>query len=361
MMPILLLSRLLPRLTRADEAEIHVVLSGIPHNVTTEMDLELWAIAQHIGPDVDDLTTRYLDRNLPADVLFGLDDFLARHGHRTAGEIDVGVPRWSEDPHQVLALVENYARTGGAGHDAARRFQQCAEEAQVMATEIVSRSPNRLHARFAAFLLDRVRQLAGMRELPKYCAVLGIAAARRHLRAIGTELAGTGQIANPDDVFFLDYEELSELIEGADHRGLIADRREVHERELRRKHLPRLLLSDGTEPETLLTVEKSDGALHGTSASTGTVTGVARVVRDPAKARLEPGDILVAPSTDPGWTPLFLTASGLVMEMGGPNSHGATVAREYGIPAVVGVPDATTRIVDGQTVTVHGSAGTVEF
>ena len=132
--------------------------------------------------------------------------------------------------------------------------------------------------------------------------------------------------------------------------------------------MPRVLLSDGTEP----TAEEAhdatgaaraagvaDGALRGTPASPGTVTAEARVILDPTGARLEPGEILVAPSTDPGWTPLFLTAGGLVMEMGGANSHGAVVAREYGIPAVVGVPDATDRIVTGGRITVDGSAGTV--
>jgi pyruvate,water dikinase len=101
------------------------------------------------------------------------------------------------------------------------------------------------------------------------------------------------------------------------------------------------------------------GTLAGTAASAGTVTGAARVILDPAGAHLEPGEILVAPSTDPGWTPLFMTAGALVMEMGGPISHGAVVAREYGIPAVVGVPDATTRIRTGDTVTVDGAAGTI--
>ena len=101
------------------------------------------------------------------------------------------------------------------------------------------------------------------------------------------------------------------------------------------------------------------GTLTGSPASAGTVTAAARVILDPVGAHLEPGEILVAPSTDPGWTPLFLTAGGLVMEMGGPNSHGAVVAREYGIPAVVGVPDATLRLATGQQITVDGGAGTV--
>ena len=140
---------------------------------------------------------------------------------------------------------------------------------------------------------------------------------------------------------------------------MVATRRAEYDRELRRRHIPRVLLSDGTEPEAERAAPPADGALVGTPASAGTVTGVVRVVLDPADAHLEPGEILVAPSTDPGWTPLFLTAGGLVMEMGGANSHGAVVAREYGIPAVVGVPDAASRLRTGQTVTVDGAAGTV--
>jgi pyruvate,water dikinase len=121
-----------------------------------------------------------------------------------------------------------------------------------------------------------------------------------------------------------------------------------------------VLLSDGTEPEARSgPTPVADGALVGIAASAGTATGPARVVLEPAGAYLAPGEILVAPSTDPGWTPLFLTAGGLVMEMGGANSHGAVVAREYGIPAVVGLPGATSRIVTGQEITVDGTRGLV--
>jgi pyruvate,water dikinase len=141
----------------------------------------------------------------------------------------------------------------------------------------------------------------------------------------------------------------------------VAERREAYDAELSRRRIPRVLLSDGTEPEALQVAATGaqDGFLSGTPASAGTVTAKARVILDPQGAALEPGEILVAPSTDPGWTPLFLTAGGLVMEMGGPNSHGAVVAREYGIPAVVGVPDATSTISTGQVITLDGGAGTV--
>src|SRR5205085_10144945 len=133
-----------------------------------------------------------------------------------------------------------------------------------------------------------------------------------------------------------------------------------YDQERSRRHVPLVLLSDGTEPALPPhATGPAQAMLQGTPASPGAVTGQARVIHDPDGARLEPGEILVAPSTDPGWTPLFLTAGGLVMEMGGMMSHGAVVAREYGIPAVVGVAGATERIATGQAVTVDGSAGSV--
>jgi pyruvate,water dikinase len=163
-------------------------------------------------------------------------------------------------------------------------------------------------------------------------------------------------------VFFLDFDEVKAVAAGADLRSIVSSRRERYDRELLRRQVPRVVLSDGTEPEAVAAPrasEREPGTLTGTAASAGRVTGIARVVLDPAGAKLEPGEILVAPSTDPGWTPLFLTAGGLVMEMGGANSHGSVVAREYGIPAVVGVAGATQEITTGMRVTVDGAAGIV--
>jgi phosphohistidine swiveling domain-containing protein len=208
--------------------------------------------------------------------------------------------------------------------------------------------------------LDRARQLAGLRELPKFLIVLVLAQARRELLILGAELAAAGRLAGADDVFFLDLAEVAAALDGRDLRDVVAGRRADHDRELVRRHVPRVLLSDGTEPEARAEIPTgADGALVGTAASAGTVTGPARVVLDPEGAHLEPGEVLVAPSTDPGWTPLFLTAGALVMEMGGANSHGAVVAREYGIPAVVGVPEATSRFRTGQRLTVDGTRGQV--
>jgi pyruvate,water dikinase len=157
----------------------------------------------------------------------------------------------------------------------------------------------------------------------------------------------------------LNLAEVRRAVRGEDLSALGAERRAVFTRELGRRRIPRVLLSDGTDLEAAAPAPLEGSGISGAPASAGRVTGRARVILDPHGAKLEPGEILVAPSTDPGWTPLFLTAGGLVMEMGGSMSHGAVVAREYGIPAVVGVPLATTRIRDGQTITVDGTTGQV--
>ena len=208
-----------------------------------------------------------------------------------------------------------------------------------------------------------MRQLVGLRESPKFLLIVALGVMREQLKEVGRQLAAAGRIDHVDDVFFLDLGDARRGLAGEDLRLQVAERRAAYQQELKRRHIPRLLLSDGTEPEAvaaeLTGAAGTDGALTGSPASTGTVTARARVVLDPVGARLEPGEILVAPSTDPGWTPLFLTAGGLVMEMGGSNSHGAVVAREYGIPAVVGVPEATHKIETGQLITVDGAAGLV--
>jgi pyruvate,water dikinase len=181
------------------------------------------------------------------------------------------------------------------------------------------------------------------------------------LLSAGRELAQSGRIRTADDVFFLTLAEARSALLGADQQKLVLVRRAEHEREFHRRRQPRLLLSDGTGfyGDVPTAAQGDSRTLAGSAASAGVYTGPARVVIDPTGARLVPGEVLVAPSTDPGWTPLFMTAGGLVMEMGGMMSHGSIVAREYGIPAVVGVPGATTAIQTGQLVTVDGERGVV--
>ncbi len=357
------------RLLRRDLApgELQTVLRGLPHNVTTEMDLRLWQLATGIRAagvsldgDVDALAARYRAGTLPPAAQQGLAEFLDGYGHRAVAEIDVGLPRWSEDPRHVLGVLTNYLRLDDPAAAPDAVFAAGARQAEQMVATLVGRARGGLRRRTVRFALDRARALAGLREFPKYYIVVVLAGVRTHLAAVGAELAAAGRIAATDDVFFLDLVQTRAALGGVDQRDLVAARRAAYEQEMRRRHVPRVLLSDGTEPERdLPAAAAAQGSLVGTPASAGTVAGPARVVLDPVGAHLEPGEILIAPSTDPGWTPLFLTAGGLVMEMGGANSHGAVVAREYGIPAVVGVPDATTRISTGQQITVDGSTGVI--
>ena len=356
-------------------ADLQPVLRGLPNNVTTEMDLELWRVATRIKSDPESVTVltahpasllaqRFSAGELPAVAQAGLAEFLARYGHRAVAEIDVGMPRWRDDPAHILGVLANYLRLEDPERAPDRQFSQAAAEAEAQIERLVAeaRSKGRLRALAVRAALRRARLFAGLRELPKFQIVLALAEVRKQLAEVGAVLAEQKRIARAEDIFFLDFAEANQALDGADMQDLVAQRQGAYYLELERRHIPRMLLSDGTEPETLLTGDgaaAAAGALSGSPASAGTVTAPARVILDPVGAHLEPGEILVAPSTDPGWTPLFLTAGGLVMEMGGPNSHGAVVAREYGIPAVVGVADATSLLRTGQEVTVDGGAGTV--
>jgi pyruvate,water dikinase len=358
----------------ATDDERQLVLRGLPHNPTTEMDLALWALAQEVRADPaaartvretppERLTQAYRDGTLPPKLQSGLADFLRTYGHRGVAEIDLGLPRWSEDPTYILGVLANYLRLDNPELAPDVQFHRGAREAEEMVAELTRRAKRkgRLRGALVGFFLDRTHALAGLREVPKFYAVLVLARARVLLGEIGEELAETGRLEQAEDVFFVTLPEVrAALTTGADLRSVVRERRAGYERELNRRHIPRILLSDGTEPTAEETLDASaDGALRGTPASPGVVSAKARVILEPSGASLEPGEILVAPSTDPGWTPLFLTAGGLVMEMGGAMSHGAVVAREYGIPAVVGVPDATERIATGERIAVDGSAGTV--
>lgn len=353
----------------ASDDEMRTVLRGLPFNPTTEMDLDLWAIARRARDDPSsrtaladrapvELSADYRRGALPPVLQQELETFLVRYGHRAIAEIDLGLPRWSEDPSHLLGAIANYQRLDTAALAPDAQFARGAREADATIATLLSRvhGPRRFVARK---LLRRVRALAGVREAPKFQVVRVFARGRAILAPVGVALAADGRVAAADDIWFLTLHDARRAVAGEDMHARVAERRAEYRREERRRHIPRVLLSDGTDAEAAFASPATDGAIRGTPASPGTARGVAHVMLSPAGARLEPGEVLVAPATDPGWTPLFLTASALVMEMGGMMSHGAVVAREYGIPAVVGVPEATTRIATGEHVVVDGSAGTV--
>ncbi len=360
----------------ASESECQIVLGGSPTNPTTQMNLALWRLSGEIRADATSrqllaarpsgrLAQDYQQGTLPAPLQQGLARFLQEYGHQGVCELDLGVPRWSEDPTYVLALLTGYLEMEESVHAPDRQLQRAERLARAMIATLAQRARYKhwLRGWLVRLCLQRAHALAGFREMTRFVVGLRLSQARELLWPVGEELVRAGRLNEAADLFFLTLSEAHAALAGADLRERVSERRATFARELRRRHVPLVLLSDGTEPtaarETTQSAARSEGTLQGTPASAGRVTALARVILDPHDAHLSPGEILVAPSTDPGWTPLFLTASGLVMEVGGAMAHGAIVAREYGIPAVVGVAGATERIATGSRVTLDGTVGTV--
>ncbi len=360
----------------ASEAECQVVLGGSPTNPTTQMNLALWRLSQNIRTNeqslsllrhtsAEQLAQDYQQGRLPAFFQQGLARFLQEYGHQSVSELDLGVPRWSEDPSYVLALIIGYLDMKESTVAPDLQLQRSEHQAEAMIATLTQRARRKgwLRGWLVRFCLERAHALSGFREMTRFVVGLVLAQARTLLWTVGEAAVQTERLNEAGDLFFLTLSEAHALLSGADLRERVRERRATFVRELGRRHVPLVLLSDGTEPLTQLQKGQSDvreaRTMQGTPASPGQVTAIARVIRDPDDAHLEAGEILVAPSTDPGWTPLFLKASGLVMEVGGVMAHGAIVAREYGIPAVVGVAGATEWIATGSRVTLDGTTGAV--
>lgn len=298
----------------AKPRELEAVLRGLPHNVTTIMDLELWHLAVSLGTDPEarrrfrelkpgELAAQYGAGTLPPIAQSGLQEFLSKYGHRAVAEIDLGIPRWCEEPDHILGMISNYLREEGPEQAPDLQFVRAADHAEARIKELVERAgmKSRLRGRLVALCLRRTRHLAGLRELPKFYIVMVLAEMHRQLTDVGAELVKNGTIDAAGDVFFLDFDELRVGLRGADLRGIVAARRRLYDVELRRRRVPRLLLSDGTDVEAAAIPQPIDADhLTGTPASAGTATGKARVIMNPVGAHLEPGEILVVPSTDPG-------------------------------------------------------------
>ncbi len=357
----------------ATKDELQRVLRGLPTNPTTEMNLVLWALSEQVHADQTvahlvrntppvRLAQDYRNGSLPPLLQQGLANFLSIYGHRSVSELDLGMPRWSEDPTYILGILESLLQLHDLALSPDAQYRRAAEAAEVMVAELTRRArrKSRWRGLLVGFCLRRARALGGLREVPRFCLTHVLARARALLWPLGDELVRAGCLEQAEDIFFLSLPEVRAARTGTDLRRTVRERRASYQQELTRRHVPLVLLSDGTEPSAKpSTAVSAHGTLLGTPASSGIVTAPARVILDPTGARLAPGDILVAPATDPGWTPLFLTAGGLVTETGGAMSHGVIVAREYGIPAVVGVPRATERIPTGSRLTVDGTAGTI--
>ncbi|MGW5316992.1 rifamycin-inactivating phosphotransferase [Nocardia thailandica] len=358
-----------------------VLTQSVPGNVTSEMGLALLDVADVIRPhpevvaylrhveesggDGDGFLDELARRRGGPEARAALERFLDRYGMRCVGEIDITRTRWSEQPTALVpTLLGNIANF--APGEGERRFEEGRRAAERQAREFLERvralPDGARRAEETRAMIDRVRTFAGYREYPKYGMVVRYAVYKRALLRQAAELVRAGVLERSEDIYFLTFDELREVVgTGRVAPGLIRDRAEAF-RFYRTLTPPRILTSDGTALSGAYHRDDlPDGALPGMAVSAGTVEGRARVVTDIARADLAPGDILVTPYTDPSWTPLFVAVTGLVTEVGGPMTHGAVIAREYGLPAVVGVENATALIRDGQRIRVHGTEGYVEI
>jgi rifampicin phosphotransferase len=351
-----------------------------PGNVTSEMGLALLDVADVIRSHPQVVAFLQLVQDEGREDRAFLDElgklaggreslemirgYLERYGMRCVGEIDITQPRWSERPSTLVPLILDNIRNLTPG-EARRRREQGQEAAASKERELLERlsalpdGPTKVAE--AKRMIDRVRSFSGYREYPKYGIVKRYFVYKQALLREAERLVEAGVLSDKQDIFYLTYSELRDLVttRRADQH-LIQQRKDAF-----RSHQaltpPRVLTSDG---EVIAGAYRRDdvptGALVGLAVSSGTVEGRARVIRDLAQADTEPGDILVTTYTDPSWTPLFLNIKGLVTEVGGLMTHGAVIAREYGLPAVVGVQQATVLINDGQRIRVHGTDGYIE-
>jgi rifampicin phosphotransferase len=355
---------------------------SVPHNITSEMGLALLDVADVIRPhqEVVAFLHHVEDEGLPEDERF-LDElatlaggpeardairaFLDTYGMRCVGEIDITRPRWSERPTTLVPAILGNIENLEPGA-AERRFEQGRQEAWAKEQDVVARvqalPDGERKAEEAKRMIDRVRTFIGYREYPKYGMVSRYFVYKQALLDEAERLVHAGVLREKEDIFYLTFQELHDVVRTNQvDAPLIGERKDAF-RSYQALTPPRVLTSDG---EVVAGSYRRDdvpaGALVGLPVSAGTIEGRARVIHDLEGAALTAGDILVTAYTDPSWTPLFVVIAGLVTEVGGLMTHGAVIAREYGLPAVVGVERATRLIPDGQRIRVHGTDGFVEI
>mmetsp|Transcript_10320 Transcript_10320/g.21876 ORF Transcript_10320/g.21876 Transcript_10320/m.21876 type:complete len:915 (+) Transcript_10320:210-2954(+) len=349
------------------------ITRGLPHNVTTEMDLKLWSVAKAIQADrkslehfrttdADTLADEYLGERLPYPAQDVVRRFMKEYGMRGLCEIDFGKPRWREEPAPLMQTLKSYVDIPEE-HAPDKVFAA----GEVAAEKAIERLGQELGKPWlVSFLARRTRSMAGIRELPKFTIIRTMGIIREKMIMEGEKLVEGGRIEKPKDVFLLHDDELRALAMGQlmDAKVLISERKAIMDREEERARVPRVIASDGFAyyggAVAKANVKEGANVLCGEPVSPGNYEGRIRVVQNPSKTTLNPGEILCCHGTDPSWTPLFLSAGALVMEVGGLMTHGSVVAREYGIPAVVGLEKVTERLTTGQLVRVDGSTGVVE-
>lgn len=364
---------------RADAGDLVTLERGLVGNIETEMTLavsdladaaraskELLAYLSQTHLEVKTRLAHVTDFPGGDAFLQAWNRFMALYGARGPAEIDLSRPRWSEDPASLLQMVLNATKASEPGAHRAH-YGRLIAEAEMTAETVIGKAKKGwwgwLRSPLTRRLISVSRNLMPLRGHHKFLAVRLLASIKPILLQAGKSLEGKGRLETARDIWFLTLPEILEALDKPEQnlKTMVRERRSEFEHN-QSLTPPRVITSDGEIPFVKLDGgEAPEGALIGNPVSAGVVEGAARVILDPGVEALNPGEILVAPFTDPGWTPLFVNAAGLVMEVGGLMTHGSVVAREYGIPAVVGVIGATKKIKTGQRIRVHGGAGYVEL
>jgi pyruvate,water dikinase len=358
----------------ADGAIANRLLSGVGGLDSADAGLDLWRLAEAAyalpsaalaaGASFADVRATLADDDAGRAFLAQWDAFMAQHGHHTRVEVDVAVPRWREQPEYVFSLLRSCVADGSTSPVETHRRRSVERVALTRACE---RQLGAVRRRAFDWLLERAQRGMALRENVKSEAVRRIAVVRATLLEIGARLAARDAVAEPDDVFFFSLEEIAAVVGGAatgDARTRVVKRRVEYAENL--ALTPPAVIVGRFDPRRHAVRPPASIAatsvLRGLAVSPGVVTGRARVIlRADSEERVLAGEILVAPFTDPGWTPYFLPAAAIVMDLGGALSHGSIVAREYGIPAVVNVGPATQIIKTGDLIEVDGHCGEVRL
>ncbi|WP_346674011.1 rifamycin-inactivating phosphotransferase [Nannocystis sp. SCPEA4] len=349
---------------------------SVANNITSEMGLALLDVADAIRPypavvahlqqvKHDGFLDDLVELDGGKEARDAIQAYLDKYGMRCAGEIDITRARWSEKPTTLVPLllsnIKNFEPHAGARKFAQGR-QEALQHAQALLERLRQLPDGEEKASEAQRMIDRLRNFSGYREYPKYSIISRYFVYKQALLQEAERLVQAGVITDAEDIDYLTFAELREVVRTHQLDDLVIRRRKA-EHELHKKLTPpRVITSDGEiMAGAYKRADLPAGAIVGLPVSSGVVEGRARVILDMAEADLEAGDILVTTFTDPSWTPLFVSIKGLVTEVGGMMTHGAVIAREYGLPAVVSVEHATKRIRDGQRIRVHGTDGYVEI
>ncbi|MFA6084616.1 phosphoenolpyruvate synthase [Mucilaginibacter sp.] len=352
------------------------IAQSVPNNITSQMGLTLLNVADVIRPypevieylqqaENDDFLDELVQFNGGEKIRDTINAFLEKYGMRCAGEIDITRTRWGERPVTLVPIILNNIQNFEPGA-AKRKFEQGRQESLKKEQELLDRlkqlPDGEQKVKETKRMIDLVRNLSGYREYPKYAIVSRYFVYKQALLKEAERLAKTSVIHQKEDIYYLSFEELREVISTnkLDHQ-VISKRKDEYK--LYQKLKPsRVFTSDGEIITGKYNRENLPAdAIAGLAVSSGVIEGRARVILNMEDASLVHGDILVTTFTDPSWTPLFVSIKGLVTEVGGLMTHGAVIAREYGLPAVVGVENATRLIKDGQRIRVNGTDGYIEI